>query len=117
MLGNRQIRMMKRDISERGTHLFPPARMRHPTTPGYGQILGAVPGDHLRQAGAPEEFGILLANPSTLAPRRRSANPSPPRRDLGCWYAPPELSCQAARPEASAGVSSGRVAAPRNLDQ
>ena len=64
MLGNRQIRMMKRDISERGTHLFPPARMRHPTTPGYGQILGAVPGDHLRQAGAPEEFGILLTTES-----------------------------------------------------
>src|SRR5262249_54716102 len=71
------------------------AQMRHPTTPGYGQILGAVTGDPLRQAGAPEELGILLANPSTLAPRRRSANPSPPRRDLGCWYAPlEELSCQ-----------------------
>ena len=90
---------------------------------GHVQVLGAVPGDHLRQPGPPQEFGVLLPDPGAMLPcaSLSQSQSAPPRfRLLVCPSSRTALAGQCAEQEVQrrgTGVGPRCVAVPGHLHQ
>ena len=61
-----QFRILERDVPERGPDVLGRRTRAVPPRLGHVQVLGPVPGDHLRQPGPPQEFDVLLPDPGAV---------------------------------------------------